>query len=115
MLVQFHKIFLFLSKLEIPVLLSIGIAFRGLKSIEIYPVVSSTAARSAIRLVCSVSAKETLQMLCLQVISSHSQLRKEFRDMPVLARIYDQRYFWINTNCEFFTNKMVVRRGVIKK
>lgn len=95
----FYVFYLYILNISM-VELFIGIAFRGLKNMEIYPVVSSTAARSAVRLVSSIATKETLQMLCLQVISEHPQLRSQFRAIPAFTRIYDQKYFWINTNSE---------------
>ncbi|XP_076751085.1 SPRY domain-containing SOCS box protein 3 [Xylocopa sonorina] len=46
----------------------LGIAFSGLRNIELYPMVSSTAAQSKMRLIHSCSAPVSLQMECLSVL-----------------------------------------------
>ncbi|XP_056634692.1 SPRY domain-containing SOCS box protein 3 [Diorhabda sublineata] len=76
----------------------LGIAFTGIKGYELYPMVSSTAAQSAVRLVCSVSEAPTLQMLCMQFISKHRSLYQKYQEIPGLKRVYEKKYFWIVPN-----------------
>ncbi|XP_030768066.1 SPRY domain-containing SOCS box protein 3 isoform X1 [Sitophilus oryzae] len=73
----------------------LGVAFRGLKGKELYPMVSSTAAQSAIKITCCISKKPNLQMMCLNIITKHPGLYKQYRNIPGLTRIYDRNYFWI--------------------
>lgn len=75
-----------------------GIAFTGMKSYELYPMVSSTAAQSAVKLVCAVSEEPTLQMLCLKFISKHKHIYKNYQNIPGLRRLYQRKYFWIVPN-----------------
>ncbi|XP_018561214.1 SPRY domain-containing SOCS box protein 3 isoform X2 [Anoplophora glabripennis] len=72
-----------------------GIAFKGLKGRELYPMVSSTAAQSAVRITCAVSEEPTLQMRCLEFISKHPTLYKRYKEIPGLIRLYERKYFWI--------------------
>lgn len=48
----------------------LGIAFTGLQGYMLYPMVSSTAARSRMRLTCSCSVPVSLQIECLSVLNS---------------------------------------------
>lgn len=73
----------------------LGIAFRKLKGLELHPMVSSTAAQSAVRINSAVEIEETLQMQCLKFISKNPKLYKIYREIPGLRRIYDKKYFWI--------------------
>ncbi|XP_034192762.2 SPRY domain-containing SOCS box protein 3 [Osmia lignaria lignaria] len=49
---------------------SLGIAFTGLRNMVLYPMVSSTAAHSKMRLTCSCSVPVTLQIECLSALKS---------------------------------------------
>lgn len=40
-------------------------------------------------------------MLCLQVISRNKELRQQFEDIPIFKNIFDKKYFWINTKCQY--------------
>ncbi|KAG5890770.1 hypothetical protein JTB14_016507 [Gonioctena quinquepunctata] len=73
----------------------LGIAFSGLKGQILYPMLSSTAAQSAMRIICSVSEESTLQMQCLQLISKYPVLYEQYKEIPGLTRLYERRYFWI--------------------
>lgn len=79
---------------------SLGIAFRGLKGKELYPMVCSTAAQSAVRVTCCVSKESTLQMSCLERIMKHSALFNQYRKIPGLTRICDKQYFWMQPQPE---------------
>ncbi|XP_011297283.1 SPRY domain-containing SOCS box protein 3 [Fopius arisanus] len=46
----------------------LGIAFTGLRGLQLYPMVSSTAARSSVRITHSCSAPASLQMECLALL-----------------------------------------------
>ncbi|XP_028136065.1 SPRY domain-containing SOCS box protein 3 [Diabrotica virgifera virgifera] len=78
----------------------LGIAFTGIKNQELYPMVSSTAAQSAVRLTCAVSEESTLQMLCLGFIAKHKNLYQSYQQIPGLKRLYERKYFWIVPNFE---------------
>lgn len=73
----------------------LGVAYTGLKGIELYPMVCSTAAKSAMRITCSIQFESTLQLKCLQLIVNTPHLYKEYCDIKGLKRIYDQNYFWM--------------------
>ncbi|KAJ8959069.1 hypothetical protein NQ318_022325 [Aromia moschata] len=73
----------------------LGIAFRRLKGRELYPMVSSTAAQSAVRITCAVTEEPTLQMRCLEFISKCPALYRMYKEIPGLTRLYEQKYFWI--------------------
>ncbi|KAK9739313.1 SPRY domain [Popillia japonica] len=74
---------------------SLGIAFRGLKNRELYPMVCSTAAQSSMRLTCSLSLDSTLQMKCLMVIKKHPRLIRLYHSIPGLSRLIKTEYFWL--------------------
>lgn len=73
----------------------LGVAFRGLKNHELYPMVSSTAAQSAMRITCALSEVPTLQMECLKLITNNVSLLKQYWSIPGLARMVGKRYFWL--------------------
>ncbi|XP_022916517.1 SPRY domain-containing SOCS box protein 3 [Onthophagus taurus] len=72
----------------------LGIAFRGLKNKDLYPMVCSTAAQSSIRLISAFSFPDSLEMTCLKVISSRATLKKQFNSIPGLTRLIKPEYFW---------------------
>ncbi|CAH1978374.1 unnamed protein product [Acanthoscelides obtectus] len=73
----------------------LGIAFTGLKQFKLYPLVSSTAAQSAMRISRTYAEKPTLQMLALVVICEHSALYKVYEEIPGLYKLYESKYSWI--------------------
>ncbi|XP_060521315.1 SPRY domain-containing SOCS box protein 3 isoform X2 [Cylas formicarius] len=73
----------------------LGIAFRDLKGLDLYPMVSSTAAKSAVRTNCCITQKLTLQLLCLQTVMQHANLYKQYRKTPGLMNLFSKRYFWL--------------------
>ncbi|XP_044759659.1 SPRY domain-containing SOCS box protein 3 isoform X2 [Coccinella septempunctata] len=73
----------------------LGVAFTGLKKKELYPMACATAAQSSMRLICSVSQEETLQMLCLKCVHQNSYLYEKYSSIPGLYKLYSQKYFWM--------------------
>nr|CAH7723015.1 unnamed protein product [Callosobruchus chinensis] len=73
----------------------LGIAFTGLKQFKLYPLVSSTAAQSAMRILSTYAEKPTLQMLSLDVICKHPALYKMYKQIPGLYNLCDRKYSWI--------------------
>nr|XP_023012116.1 SPRY domain-containing SOCS box protein 3 isoform X1 [Leptinotarsa decemlineata] len=73
----------------------VGIAFTQLKDKELYPMISSTAAQSSMRIICSVSEESTLQMLCVQIVCKHPSLYNKYKEIPGLMSIYGRKYCWI--------------------
>ena len=47
--------------------MSTGVAYRGLKGKTLFPVVSSTAARSGMKVISCRSVRTSLQFMCCQV------------------------------------------------
>lgn len=76
----------------------LGVAFKDLKAHELYPMMCSTAAKSAVRLCCAVTEKSSLQLLCLQVIRNSADLHERFNKIPGLTRTFQNKYFWIMSN-----------------
>ncbi|KAK4874172.1 hypothetical protein RN001_013532 [Aquatica leii] len=73
----------------------LGIAFRSLKNYDLYPMVSSTAAQSAMRITCCLSQEPTLQAECLKVITKNPKLLEQLRNMPGIMRMLSAKYFWL--------------------
>ncbi|RZC42891.1 SPRY domain-containing SOCS box protein 3, partial [Asbolus verrucosus] len=73
----------------------LGVAFKGLKTYELYPMICSTAAQSAMKMTCATSIEPSLQLSCLQCIVKHPQLYDQFKTIPGLARIYESKFFWM--------------------
>jgi SPRY domain-containing SOCS box protein 3 len=73
----------------------LGVAFKGLKAYELYPMICSTAAQSAMKMTCATSIKPSLQLTCLQCIVKHPQLYSQFKSIPGLAKIYENIFFWM--------------------
>lgn len=90
----------------------LGIAFSGLKGKELYPMVCSTAARSAMRITCAIQFESTLQMKCLQLIVNNPNLYNEYCNIIGLKRIYDMKYFWIQP--KYIHNDKVNKRRIRK-
>lgn len=70
-------------------------AFKGLKSYKLYPMICSTAAQSAMKMTCATSTESSLQLRCLQYIIKNPELYKEFKSIPGLTRIYENKFFWM--------------------
>ncbi|CAH0563557.1 unnamed protein product [Brassicogethes aeneus] len=93
-----------------------GTAFRNLKRHEVYPMLSSTAAKSAVRITCAVSTEPTLQMYCLKVVVKKPALYREFKqEMPQIARIYEKKYFWIRPTIDIQTRALAVPKRQNKR
>jgi len=66
----------------------LGIAFTGLRNLELYPMVSSTAAQSKVRITHSCSAPASLQLDCLAVLRplQRSYLSAAFQGLRYLSK-----------------------------
>ncbi|KAF5272613.1 hypothetical protein FQR65_LT17313 [Abscondita terminalis] len=73
----------------------LGIAFRNLKNYQLYPMVCSTAAQSAMRITCSLSQAPSLQIECLKVIAKHIILLRHLYTVPGIMRTIKKKYFWL--------------------
>ncbi|XP_050309355.1 SPRY domain-containing SOCS box protein 3 [Anthonomus grandis grandis] len=81
----------------------LGIAFKDLKGKELYPMVSSTAAQSAMRLTCCMSRQQSLQIISLKRILENQCLYEEYKTIPSLKVIYERQVFWMKpqiTKCD---------------
>lgn len=61
----------------------LGLAAEGLKGKELYPLLSSTAARTKMRLMRSTSVGFSLQYLCCSVIGKHLSNPSDIRHLPL--------------------------------
>ncbi|KAF5270617.1 hypothetical protein FQA39_LY01355 [Lamprigera yunnana] len=73
----------------------LGIAFSNLKEHELYPLLCSTAAHSAIRITCCFSLPASLQMECLKIVGKHPKLLRQFRKFSGLVDMLQKKYFWL--------------------
>lgn len=73
-----------------------GIAFSNIPtdpSVKLYPMVCSTAAKSAIRLINATSQHECLQLRAFRALSKNSKALEELRRMPGLKTILNEYWF----------------------
>ncbi|GLH01738.1 SPRY domain-containing SOCS box protein 3 [Gryllus bimaculatus] len=82
-----------------------GVAFMSLKAHILYPMVCSTAARSAMRIVCSYSCASSLQLSCLKALGSNEPLVRKVKAIPGL-RVLAESAFW-----QFFPRSSPFSRG----
>ncbi|XP_012556406.1 SPRY domain-containing SOCS box protein 3 isoform X1 [Hydra vulgaris] len=77
----------------------LGIAFEGLLGKKLYPMISSTAARTKMKLVCSYKINFSLQYLCCKEISKNiSSSSEALADLPLpsgLKRYLGFRMDWV--------------------
>ena len=78
----------------------LGVAFDGLLGKQLYPMISSTAARTRMTLLCSYKTTFSLQYLCCKEISKHipSTTSDALVDLPVpnsLKRYINWRLDWV--------------------
>lgn len=78
----------------------LGVAFNNLKEHELYPMISSTAAKSKAHLCCAITEKSSLQLFCLKVIRDEPRLKATLDRIPGFQDAFKERYFW------FMTEKM---------
>lgn len=62
----------------------VGIAFQGLQGKKLYPMVSSTAAQSGMKLIQAVSFSTSLQFMCCQVLRRLVPLHQDVCDALIL-------------------------------
>lgn len=72
-----------------------GTAFTSLQGRTLYPAISSTAAKSALKVIYSSSFPSTLQLLCLKSISSNSEMMKMLKTIPYLKSQIENEYWWL--------------------
>lgn len=72
----------------------LGVAFRSLQGLQLYPMVCSTAAQSAMRVIYAVSHPVDLKLLSLQTLSSDAETMKKLIAVPGLRR-YIASTWWI--------------------
>lgn len=77
----------------------LGIAYRGLQGKKLYPVVSSTAARSGMKVIKCRSFKTSLQFMCCQVlrtvIPAHLDVLKVIDMPPGLREFLENNISWL--------------------
>lgn len=75
-----------------------GIAFRGLQNKELYPMLSSTAARTRMKLEKSCCLPTTLQYLCSAKIGSHISGIEDLERLPLppgMKRYIEKNMAWV--------------------
>lgn len=81
----------------------LGIAYRGLQGKTLFPVVSSTAARSGMKVIKCRSFKTSLQFMCCQilrqVIPGHLDVLKVIDMPPGLREFLDNNIYWLLHPC----------------
>lgn len=73
----------------------LGIAFTSLHGRTLYPALSSTAAKSAMKVIYSSSFPSTLQLLCFKSVSSNSEMMKMLKTIPYLKSQIENEYWWL--------------------
>lgn len=85
----------------------LGIACGGLKGKKLYPMVSSTAARSAMKVVCSRSFESSLQYFCClalrKMVPSEASVFESIRMPPGLKNFLSNNLGWILGPVESFS------------
>ncbi|XP_022199321.1 SPRY domain-containing SOCS box protein 3 [Nilaparvata lugens] len=64
----------------------LGIAFQSLRACELYPIVCSTAAQSAMRITCCISQPVSLKLLSLRALSTYEESFRYLLDVPGLRK-----------------------------
>lgn len=64
----------------------LGIAFRSLQKCELFPMVCSTAAQSAMRITCCISQPVSLKLLSLRALSTYEDSFRYLLDVPGLRK-----------------------------
>lgn len=75
---------------------SLGVAFTNIPcdpNVKLYPIVCSTAAKSAIRLMNATSQAECLQLRAFRALSKQPKALEELRRMPGLKTIMNDYWF----------------------
>ncbi|XP_069703776.1 SPRY domain-containing SOCS box protein 3 [Periplaneta americana] len=73
----------------------LGVAFASLHDRILYPMVCSTAAKSAMRITYCTSSPSNLQLMCLQSLSYDLGMTKQLRTVPFLRSQIDREYWWL--------------------
>ena len=75
-----------------------GVAFHGLQNKELYPMLSSTAARTRMKLERSCTLPTTLQYLCCAKIGSHISGLQDLERLPLppgMKRYLSKNMAWV--------------------
>lgn len=80
----------------------LGMAFSNIRknNYELYPMITSTAAKSAIRMTCSLELLPSLQLNCLHVVKKFPQLITKFQEIHGLKTLYSKLLFWVIPDLE---------------
>ncbi|XP_075220279.1 SPRY domain-containing SOCS box protein 3 [Lycorma delicatula] len=73
----------------------LGVAFRSLRNTDLYPMVCSTAAQSAMRITYSVSHPVSLKLLSLRSLSTNEESIRKLLEVPGLRK-YIANSWWIH-------------------
>ncbi|XP_021930613.1 SPRY domain-containing SOCS box protein 3 isoform X2 [Zootermopsis nevadensis] len=73
----------------------LGVAFTSLQGRTLYPMLCSTAARSAMKVIYSSSSPSTLKLLCLKSVSTNSDMMKILKTVPFLRNQIERYYWWL--------------------
>ncbi|XP_044729842.1 SPRY domain-containing SOCS box protein 3 isoform X2 [Chrysoperla carnea] len=92
----------------------LGVAFQNVGAVgALYPMVSSTAARSAMRIINAVSYPPNLQLDCLLTIGKSRKLIDELYTIPGLRKALSE-FWWVMTysadEMDTFKNKLEIRK-----
>ena len=95
-------------------LLISGVVYRGLSCKKLFPMVSSTAARTGMRLIKSCSFSTSLQFLCCQVlrriIPSHLDVTAALQLPPGLHAFLTNNLSWLLRPSELESNQCQSRK-----
>uniref|UniRef100_A0AAG5DSG8 B30.2/SPRY domain-containing protein n=2 Tax=Anopheles atroparvus TaxID=41427 RepID=A0AAG5DSG8_ANOAO len=75
---------------------SLGRAYEGIpreKEVRVYPMVSSTSAKSSIKLINAASFEDSLRFSCMKVISKYPKLLEQVNGIPGLKQTVQELWF----------------------
>lgn len=97
----------------------LGIAYRGLQGKRLYPVVSSTAARSGMKVIKCRSFKTSLQFMCCQVLRTvvpeHLDVLKVIDMPPGLREFLENNMNWLLQHSPLDTGTRTTGESLQKK
>ncbi|PNF20498.1 hypothetical protein B7P43_G06270 [Cryptotermes secundus] len=73
----------------------LGVAFSSLGGQTLYPMLSSTAAKTALKVIYCSSLPSTLQLLSLKSLSTDSEMMKILKAIPFLRSQIEREYWWL--------------------
>lgn len=90
----------------------LGIAFKGLKSREMYPMLSSTLAQTGMRLICAQSFPSSLQFSCLKLLARTSSRTSTMPSVLHDLQLPPGLQTIVNNNYWFLVGQQVEEDGV---